>query len=299
MNPIIKSILLINVMILVVIVFVYPHLMVSPGKVIESHHTLETDCFACHTLFTGASSEKCATCHKVEDIGIRSSKGVPLVKKKPSVAFHQGLLEKDCVACHSDHVGVAVYRMRQPFSHQLLANESNKQCNVCHSKPVDNLHKPLSKNCNLCHVTDKWKPASFKHSLLPRAELENCVSCHKNKTPADKYHRQASDKCGTCHTTEKWKPASFNHNKYFVLDGKHRRCKMCHRTPDYKQYSCYACHEHSPEEVKEKHLKEGIRDFENCVACHRSADEDEAERAWESLQRGIPYNFGLPLEQVD
>lgn len=46
-------------------------------------------------------------------------------------------------------------------------------------------------------------------------------------------------------------------------------------------------------------MEEGIRDFENCVKCHRSADEDEAERAWKSIRRGIPYQFGTPTENRD
>ena len=47
-------------------------------------------------------------------------------------------------------------------------------------------------------------------------------------------------------------------------------------------YTCYGCHEHSRSKIREEHLEEGIRDYENCVECHRSGDEDEAKRIWRS-----------------
>lgn len=34
--------------------------------------------------------------------------------------------------------------------------------------------------------------------------------------------------------------------------------------------------------IFEEHVEEGIRDYENCVECHRSGDEDEAKRIWRS-----------------
>jgi hypothetical protein len=45
---------------------------------------------------------------------------------------------------------------------------------------------------------------------------------------------------------------------------------------DYKKYTCYGCHEHTPAKIKREHLEEGIRNFDNCVECHRSGDKDEA-----------------------
>jgi hypothetical protein len=71
-------------------------------------------------------------------------------------------------------------------------------------------------------------------------------------------------------------PATFDHNKYFVLDRDHNtRCVTCHVRNNYKNYTCYGCHEHSPSNIRREHIKEGIRDFNNCVKCHRSADEDD------------------------
>ena len=52
----------------------------------------------------------------------------------------------------------------------------------------------------------------------------------------------------------------------------------CHTGNDYSRYTCYGCHEHTPAKIRSEHQEEGIRDFENCVECHRSADKDSMER---------------------
>ena len=67
-----------------------------------------------------------------------------------------------------------------------------------------------------------------------------------------------------------WKPATFDHDKFFVLDRDHD-APCVHLPPgnDYSRYTCYGCHEHTPAKVRAEHDEEGIRDFENCVECHR------------------------------
>jgi hypothetical protein len=61
-----------------------------------------------------------------------------------------------------------------------------------------------------------------------------------------------------------------------VLDRDHNtRCVTCHVRNDYQQYTCYGCHEHTPANIRREHVEEGIRDFNDCVECHRSADEHD------------------------
>jgi hypothetical protein len=228
MSRTLKIILAINLVVLAVLTFVYPHLMVGPGKLIPGHRQMDADCFACHVSFTGASSEKCASCHKPADIGRLTTKGAPVLKPLTSTPFHQQLISQDCVACHSDHAGVKRYHLKGYFDHALLKKETSDQCQACHKSPTDALHKQITGNC------------------------------------------------AQCHTQKKWTPATFDHDKYFVLDRDHNAsCVTCHVRNDYSRYTCYGCHEHTPANIRREHVEEGIRNFDNCVECHRSANEHD------------------------
>jgi hypothetical protein len=226
MNRALKWILALNIAALTVLTFVYPHLMVGPGKLIAGHQKINADCFACHTALTGVNSEKCTACHKPADIGKRTTTGATVLKPLTKTPFHQELNNLDCAACHSDHAGVKRYQVAGRFDHGLLKKTVAEKCQTCHKVPADNLHQQISGNCSQCH------------------------------------------------TQLHWTPATFDHDKFFVLDNDHNtRCVTCHLRNDYKQYTCYGCHEHTPEKIRREHVEEGIRDFRDCVECHRSADE--------------------------
>jgi len=228
MSRIVKVILAINLIAITILVFVYPNLMVGPGKLIPGHQALNTDCFACHAPLTGAQSARCVTCHKPDDIGRLTTTGLPVTKPLTATPFHQKLVNQDCVACHSDHAGVKRFRPQGHFDHALLNTATRTQCQTCHKAPTDTLHQQISGNCTQCH------------------------------------------------SQEKWKPATFDHNKFFVLDRDHTtECATCHVRNDYSRYTCYGCHEHSPDNIRRKHAKEGIREYTNCVECHLSANEHD------------------------
>jgi hypothetical protein len=181
MSKILKFILAANLIVLAVLVFVYPQLMVGPGKLIPGHKQLEGDCFACHSSWRGAASERCADCHKPTDIGRLTTTGLPIAKPLTSVPFHQKLINQDCVACHSDHAGVKRYRQQGRFDHALLLKETRDQCQGCHKSPTDSLHQQITGNCSQCHGQDKWVPATFDHDkyfALDRDHDTRCVTCH-------------------------------------------------------------------------------------------------------------------------
>ncbi|HNA31042.1 MAG TPA: class III cytochrome C family protein, partial [Thiobacillaceae bacterium] len=103
---------------------------------------------------------------------------------------------------------------------------------------------------------------------------KECQSCHKS--PKDALHRQITGNCSQCHGQAKWVPATFDHDRHFVLDGDHNvKCATCHVRNDYASYTCYGCHEHTPDNIRREHIEEGIRDFKDCAECHRSADEHD------------------------
>ncbi len=260
-----------NLLVLAALVFIYPQFMVAPGALDAGHTALTTDCFACHSPLRGASAERCIGCHALVDIGVRTTKGVVLGKRTVKTSFHQVLRETDCMGCHTDHAGPKLtHAARKPFSHAMFRIETASKCDSCHSAPSNKIHRDLTVPCSQCHTTEHWKPASFKHALLDPAALSRCESCHK--TPGDALHQQIASNCQQCHSTKAWKPASFDHAKYFVLDSDHNvSCTTCHSAGNYKTYTCYGCHEHTVENVRRKHEKEGVRDFQNCAKCHRSA----------------------------
>lgn len=235
-----------NLAVLVLLAVFLPGHMISPGQPMQAHAELAGDCFACHRPFVGSTADKCIACHKVADIGLKTTKGLPIGGEQKNVAFHQKLVEEDCVACHSEHKGVQPFRPIGQFSHELLEPQVREQCDSCHAKPGDALHRKLQGNCLQCH------------------------------------------------TQQAWKPASFDHDKYFRFDRHHdTQCSTCHINDDYGSYTCYGCHEHSRSRIRAEHMEEGIYQYENCVECHRSGDEHEAEYLWRSRMLP-PGQYGRP-----
>ncbi len=242
-----------NLLLLIGLTLFLPESTIMPGKPIQAHETITDDCFACHTPFLGSTPEKCIRCHKVAEIGLKTTQGLAIDGERKNVAFHQSLIEEDCVACHSDHKGVMAFQPIRGFSHELVSPEVRDRCEDCHTKPLDKLHRKLKGSCADCH-----DPAT-------------------------------------------WTSARFNHDDFFRFDRHHDTdCETCHRDEDYDTYTCYGCHEHSRSKIREEHFEEGIRDFENCVECHRSGDEDEAKYLWRSRNRFEGYRSeGREREEHD
>jgi len=250
--------------------FIDPERMISPGSLAPGHAALEKDCFACHSPWRGAAPERCVKCHAWPDIGVRTTRGAVLVARAARIAFHQELIEQDCIACHGDHEGPITRRSRRPFSHVLLRATARDRCAACHFAPGDNVHRELAATCARCHEPEHWKPASFDHGLLSAAEQERCDGCHK--PPADNLHHRVNGQCQQCHGQLHWKPVTLDHDRLFVLDSDHNaQCAICHAGDEYSRYACYGCHAHQPRQVRIKHIEQGIQSFENCAKCHRSA----------------------------
>jgi len=205
--------------------FSNPQLMISPGEPIAAHKEFATDCFACHTPFFGSQAEKCIECHKVAEIGITTTKGLPIGKEKKNVAFHQKLIEENCVACHSDHRGVMPFRPISQFSHQLLVPNLQKQCGGCHQVPGDALHRKIKGNCGQCHSQKSWLPATFDHTKYFRFDRDHdaeCITCHVN-------NNYGSYTCYGCHEHSR-----SNIREEHVEEGiyDYENCTDCHRSAD-------------------------------------------------------------------
>jgi len=169
-------------LVLIAFLFVFPDRLLSPGPLVAGHAQLATDCFACHTPWQGANAGRCITCHVVRNIGLRTTKGQPLVPSGVRIAFHQELLEQDCMACHSDHQAPRLAPgNRKQFSHGLLRTGVRDRCADCHSAPLNALHRDLTMSCGQCHDSRRWKPASFDHDrffVLDSDHNAPCTTCH-------------------------------------------------------------------------------------------------------------------------
>ncbi len=216
-------VLVANLIGLAVLTLLYPHLMVSPGKLIPGHKDLVTDCFACHTPFLGAKESLCESCHQPEQIGRLTSKGLPIVRAKSPVPFHQKLLERDCLACHTDHAGTRRFSRHERFEHQLLQTAARGQCQDCHKAPTDNLHRQIDGNCQKCHNDKKWTPATFDHGryfVLDRDHNARCITCHQGND----FSRY------TCYGCHEHTPANIRREHVKEGIGDYENCVECHRS---------------------------------------------------------------------
>lgn len=186
-------------------------------------------------------------------------------------------LESDCFACHAPFRGVDSARCVHCHKPADIGRVSTRGQPI-EAKTRVPFHQRLAReDCAGCHVDHAGvmalrRPMRFDHALLQPAVRSECESCHR--APADSLHRQIEGGCARCHRDSGWRPATFDHRRYFVLDRDHDApCGTCHVGGDYARYTCYGCHEHTPGRIRAEHAEEGIRDFADCVRCHRSAQE--------------------------
>ncbi len=149
-----------------------------------------------------------------------------------------------------------------------------RTCAHCHKSP----HGPtLGKNCESCHNEQSWQPTQLfqahqktafpltgAHASTPceschvsreRGKFKrlptDCVACHSRNFLAvkepDHNALKFGTKCSNCHTTIAWSPSFFDHDKYWPLEGAHRRvrCTSCHPNGRYKgtPKECISCHQ--------------------------------------------------------
>src|SRR5262249_41055979 len=91
-------------------------------------------------------------------------------------------------------------------------------CGDCHERKHGGTRSP----CTTCHVVEKWKTVSFKHTydpaLLPgKHRTATCLGCHPafrfkgSSTQCESCHRQPHEDlgaCRRCHTPLSWKAVS-------------------------------------------------------------------------------------------
>lgn len=211
---------------IIVLSLVRPHEMLSPGKLIPEHTALQDDCFACHVALRGVSAKRCIACHAVDQIGSRTTKGVPIERSSKRPLFHQALSETSCIACHSDHPSPKFTKAATTrFDHALLKASLRDRCQSCHVPPRDTLHRGQDLPCVQCHTSSAWKPASFAHDryfALDGDHNTDCATCHVG----------GNFKRYTCYGCHAHQPAQTlaEHREEGISNIDN--CVRCHRRPD-------------------------------------------------------------------
>jgi len=241
-------------------------------------------CLGCHTEHAGRT----ASLTRFEGSGVAHTRfGFSLVAHRRTAggrAFvctdcHGGrgfrFEASRCVACHRDYQADFVERHVRTWG---------ADCRACHegsdrfsagrfshdSTPFPLTARHAQSKCGDCHAGSATLAA---FGFAPR----DCVGCHR---PDDPHHGAFGTDCSACHTADSWKNARFDHT--FPLshgEGGRIPCRTCHERPqNWKSYTCYGCHEHTPERIQRKHADEGVaRNLEDCVRCHATGREHEGE----------------------
>ena len=198
----------------------------------------------------------------------------------------------DCFACHRPFIGSRPALCAECHKPGAIGLATTKGRAIANEHKLTPFHQDLLEpDCMACHSDHKGVKAvrpigRFSHELLRVARREQCQGCHP--APPDTLHQGSLRACGQCHSQQAWTPATFDHERLFSLTDDHDvTCNTCHLGRDYRTYTCYGCHEHTRSKIREKHVDEGITDYENCVKCHRSNDsiedehQDRARAGWQ------------------
>lgn len=187
-------------LVVIAMLFLYPHQMIAPGALMPAHAKLEQNCFACHAPLQGVSSERCITCHKPSQIGLVTTTGQPVRRFFGKPVFHAKLQAANCTACHTDHAQVPLTNAKLTrFDHTQLKPGIAGQCATCHAKPAGRLHQNITTGCAQCHATTAWTPATFAHDRYFRLDGDHNVTCSTCHTG----NRLTSYTCYGCHEHQK------------------------------------------------------------------------------------------------
>ena len=245
------------------------------------------DCKGCHTeptVHQGLFEQTCDTCHTPQawspatfddkPFGHLDTAGFSLARHQVDyskqiitcITCHpkdwQNVDLQTCIGCHDQHDTIFMSDHIQQFT---------AECMTCHDG-VDRLS-------NFQHAN--FFPLEGKHASL------ECTDCHANKafrgtpTECSQCHNEPEIhagifglKCYYCHTADAWSPATLRQHVFPLNHGlsdvnTQSSCETCHGA-NYIDYTCYSCHDHQPEEIKQSHQTAGIaeQDLPACAKCH-------------------------------
>jgi hypothetical protein len=193
----------------------------------------------------------------------------PMLAPGPLLAAHSRVagLADDCFACHSPFRGADEGRCTTCHAIAEIGLRSVAGATMRQGTPLPPFHQALD------HPAATLVPVhshGFDHGMLASTLGADCAGCHK--APKDVIHPDPKAICSACHNQTDWAAATIEHSRFFALTGPHdAACTTCHTGVDFTRFTCFGCHEHQQANLIAEHLEEGIRNIDNCVACHRGA----------------------------
>jgi hypothetical protein len=267
------------------------------GEAVGQFQGLSIQCYSCHQKtfqqttapnhVTSGFSTQCEQCHTI-NTWLNATFDHLKVTGFALTGMHATL---DCTACHAGgkYKGTVA------------------TCIGCHLPDFQKASSPnhvalgLPQNCQQCHTTAAWQPASFNHDSVGfpltggHAKLQceqchaggnfnltstACVSCHlkdfQGTTNPNHVSAGLPQQCEVCHSTSAWQPAKFDHSKSgFPLTGAHAsaQCAQCHVNGNYNitNTSCVSCHLKDFQGTNNpNHTSAGFP--QQCEVCHSTAN---------------------------
>jgi len=276
--------------------------LVMPGKVIEGHADVETECKSCHVKFERSKQrDLCMDCHEFV--------AADIIRQSGFHGLSPDAKQKECSHCHTEHEGrdadivgldetsfdheVTDFRLQGKHTEAACADchedskkhrEAPSTCYACHED--DNVHgETMGTECADCHTPNAWIEVTFDHDatgypLIGNHATAACLGCHADQTfkgtPTGCYDCHAKDdahdgrsgtECGTCHSPTGWLDTSFDHTRdtEFPLTGHHASltCDDCHSDDPFSDQLETTCYScHSENDNHEGHFGRG------CDTCH-------------------------------
>ncbi len=255
------------------------------------------DCSSCHTepaAHQGEFDQVCQTCHNPQSWKPASLNGVSFEHQQNtgfSLLLHQADYSNQpmtCKSCHPQDVQnldlqtcINCHSQQDPAfmgDHQIKFGD---QCMTCHDG-VDRLSnfdhdnffvldgKHAATQCESCHANGVYRGTSGE-----------CYQCHQEP---ELHAGVFGLKCAYCHNAEGWSPASLRMHVFPISHSladpaKQLDCQTCHGE-NYFEYTCYNCHDHQPDQIKQIHDEAGIaeQDLPGCISCHPAGIVDQNQK---------------------
>jgi hypothetical protein len=253
------------------------------------------DCMSCHTEHKGPHASltslakfdhecaafklvgkhkqaECAACHK-EQLYQQTPQACAACHAEP--AMHKDKFGADCMSCHTPHDWHAATLLPQA----LTAGGFNHD----HTR-FKLTGKHVTADCKSCHASNTFKGTPT-----------SCVSCHVEPVSHKPHPKTFGENCASCHSTLAWKGATLAKHTFPMnhrtKDRKNSACAVCHQdkislvsttpaklSPSYTTYSCYGCHQHTPEREAGRRSHRKVTNLNACAKCHPTGRGEERRR---------------------